>query len=91
MLHEWGLVQSLMASFCDRLGAFLLTRDDRKRFYIRPDYSEVQALQDATLEKLGKLKDLAFTGISTNDLIRALGLPLQLECTRYRPCKMDGQ
>lgn len=79
VLHEWGLVQALMSSFCDRLGAFLMTREERRRYFIRPDYSEVQALQDATLEKLSALKDLAFTGISTNDLIRALGLPLRLQ------------
>lgn len=79
VLHEWALVQSLMSSFCGRLEAFLLSREERRRFSIAPDYSEVQVLQDANLQKLEILKDLAFKGYSTNDLIRATGVPLPLQ------------
>lgn len=76
VLHEWSLVQALMQSFCSRLSAFLLSREERRRLYIAPDYSEVQALQDVQSEKLGKLAELAFKGVAVNDLIRGLNLPL---------------
>ena len=76
VLHEWSLVQSLMASFCSRLEDFLLTREELKTFSIAPDYSGVQVLADANLDKVKLLADLAFKGLSTNDLIRSLGLSL---------------
>lgn len=79
VLHEWSLVQQAMASWCSQLGAFLFTREERRRLYIAPDYSEVQALADANLEKLSKLAALAFKGVAINDLISGLGLPLPLQ------------
>lgn len=79
VLHEWGLVQQNMSSWCSVLASFLFSPEDRKRFLILPDYSEVQALSDANMEGIKTLTDSAFKGVSTNDLIRALGLPLPLQ------------
>jgi phage portal protein BeeE len=76
VLHEWGLVQQTLASWTSVLTSFLFTREERRRFYIAADFSEVQALADASMDKIKILTDAAFRGVSTNDLIRSLGLPI---------------
>ena len=81
ILHEWALVQQTMARWTDTLTGFLFSREDQARFYIEADYSGVQVLQDANMEKLKVLASAAFKGTSTNDLIRALNLPMPLEAT----------
>lgn len=76
VLHEWSLVQAMMSSFLSRLSSFLFTNEERSRFFIAADYSEVQPLVDVTMEKLSMLKELAFKGIAMNALIRAIRLPI---------------
>jgi hypothetical protein len=75
VLHEWSLVQQTMASWCSRLDAYLLTREERRRLFILPDYSGVQALADADAQKVKLLAQAAYKGVSTNDLIKWIGLP----------------
>lgn len=79
VLHEWGLVQQVMARWTANLTAFLFTREEQRRFHIAPDYSGVQALQEVEIEKIEKLTNATNNGVTTNDLIRAFDLPLPMQ------------
>ena len=90
VLHEWHLVIEANAAFADAFTRTFVPFEERGRYYIAPDYRDVPALQDVAIEKLKLIGDLAFKGVSMNDIIRATGAPLELQKDGDKPLVPDN-